>query len=305
MAFVKLHRAILDSTVWMDRDVRDVFITSLLMADPRELKVRTPTIKIASLHLDEFIVPPGWYGFVRAASTGIIHRTQIARKKGMAALEVLASPDFESKSKEHDGRRMVRIDGGFIILNYFKFRERDETAAERMRRFRCKQQPVTPVTASHAVTTANVTQAEAEAEAEAERDRSEGAKRKLTGHLLCQAFSAIRAKQVGGIEWHSVRVAGGTAADMADLINRTGARADVEPTIALLFERAKAGKAGDKSAEIVRSGSFAFGAWCSQWTELREELHRKTPVRQVDVRSVEATDAKINELRAIQKAMYG
>ena len=68
---------------------------------------------------------------------------------------------------------MVRIDGGFIVLNYQAYRERDYTAAKRQRRFRQRHKndaknrnAVTPVTrnASNAVTSRNVTQAEAEVE---------------------------------------------------------------------------------------------------------------------------------------------
>lgn len=79
--------------------------------------------------------------------------------------------------------------------------------------------------------------------------------------------------------WQNVKVAGGVATTMAEAINaEPGARADVEPSIALLFAWAKAGKAGNQSAEILRSPSFAFGAWMSKWTELREELHGRAPV---------------------------
>ena len=126
----------------------------------------------------------------------------------------------------------------------------------------------------------------------------------LTGYSLCQLFARIRSEALGGIPWQSVRVVGGTATDMAEAINADpAARADVEPTIRLLFKLAKDGKAGDKSAEIVRSGSFAFGAWCSKWTELREALHRKTPTAERDLTA--ATDAKASEYREMQKAMYG
>ena len=38
MAFVKLDTGILDSTLWMEKDQRDVFLTALLMALPHEFK---------------------------------------------------------------------------------------------------------------------------------------------------------------------------------------------------------------------------------------------------------------------------
>lgn len=78
--------------------------------------------------------------------------------------------------------------------------------------------------------------------------------------------------------WQSVRVEGGAASTMADTLNEIpDSSADVIPTMELLFDRAKTGKAGNRSADILREPSFAFGAWLSQWTSLREELHGLAP----------------------------
>lgn len=91
-------------------------------------------------------------------------------------------------------------------------------------------------------------------------------------------FGKVRAEMVGGFPWQSVRVARGSAADMAEAINEEpGARADIVPTMELLIRKAQAGKAGDKSADIISQPSFGFCAWLSQWTALREELHGKSP----------------------------
>ena len=138
MPFVKLDSGILDSTLWIERECREIFITALLMAEPREIIVETPTIKTDSLELDGFSVPPGWYGFVEAAGPGILRRALVDEAIGMTALARLASPDQQSRSREYEGRRMVRVAGGYVILNYMKYRERDYTAAERMKRYREK-----------------------------------------------------------------------------------------------------------------------------------------------------------------------
>lgn len=168
MAFVKLKKSILNSTVWMDRDVRDVWITALLMADLHEVRAPLPTIKVSSLHKDPFVVPAGWYGFVPAASTGIIRMAGMDTKAGMKALQVLASPDPESRTPDHGGRRLVRVDGGFIVLTYDKHRQRDETAAERMRRYRDR---LGGVTASQRVTDRNVTHLESDQDQELDPDQ--------------------------------------------------------------------------------------------------------------------------------------
>ncbi len=137
MPFVKLDCGILNSTLWIERECRELFITALLMAEPRELP---PMPQIAVRTLDEtgWIVPPGWYGFVEAAGSGIIRRAIIDDEVGICALEKLCAPDHQSRSQEYEVRRMARIDGGYVILNYMKYRDRDYTAAARQRKYREK-----------------------------------------------------------------------------------------------------------------------------------------------------------------------
>ena len=130
MAFVKLDTGILNSTLWIERDQREIFITALLMAEPREFDSPLQQIKIGDLEFTGFEAPPGWYGFVPAASFGIINRAGVDRELGMEALRKLGEPEAESRSKEFGGRRMIRVNGGFVILNYMKYRDIDHTAAE-------------------------------------------------------------------------------------------------------------------------------------------------------------------------------
>jgi hypothetical protein len=183
MPFVKLDTRILNSTLWFERDARELFITALLMAEPRETQEPLPQLKVDAIKYTGFTVPPGWYGFVAAAGIGIIRQSGMDRKPGMKALADLGNPDIESRSKDFDGRRLVRVDGGFIVLNYMKHRERDATVAERMRRYRARQKElqgndvtlprnVTPTGQKVAPAIRNITQAEAEAEAEADKSRA-------------------------------------------------------------------------------------------------------------------------------------
>ena len=182
MPFVKIDCGILDSTIWFDREAREVFITALLMAEPYEL--REPVVQLAVRSLDPtgWQIPHGWYGLVRASGPGIVHRAMIDPEAGLAALERLGQPEETSRSKDFDGRRLVRISGGWIVLNYQRYRERDYSAAERQRRYRSRQKPSRDVTRDDVTVTPNgrdgvtvfdnvtrkVTQAEAEVEAEAE-----------------------------------------------------------------------------------------------------------------------------------------
>jgi len=155
MAFVKLDCGILDSTIWLDREAREVFVTALLMALPIEVTEPMKALEIGSTTESGFIVPAGWYGFVRAAGPGIVNRSGVPMQPGMEALKRLSSPEGESRTPDHEGRRMVRVDGGFIILNFDKYREKDHTSAERSRRYRERK-----LKERHAVTTRSVTQAE-------------------------------------------------------------------------------------------------------------------------------------------------
>lgn len=99
---------------------------------------------------------------------------------------------------------------------------------------------------------------------------------------LPRLFGAARSAEVSGLPWQSVNAAE-RAGKMALAIGPdAAARADVTPTMRLLFRKAKAGRCGSKSNEILRSPSFAFGVWCSDFTALREELHKLTPRSDAD-----------------------
>lgn len=139
MAFVKLDCGILNSTLWVEREARDIFITALLMAIPYELKTPMAQLKIGELAETGFVVPVGWYGFVQAAGPGIVRMAMSEPEPGMRALARLGSVDVESRSSDFEGRRLVRVDGGFIVLNFMKYRDKDNTTAVRSARYRARQ----------------------------------------------------------------------------------------------------------------------------------------------------------------------
>ena len=158
MAFVKLDCGILDSTVWTDRDRREVFITALLMAKPREYAEPIEQYSVDKNELTGFIAPPGWYGFVEAAGQGIVRRALVEQASGMIALEALGEADPESRSPRFDGRRLIRVVGGYLILNFMDYRDRDHTTAERARRYRARKRgDIPPVNDSPAASMESVT----------------------------------------------------------------------------------------------------------------------------------------------------
>jgi hypothetical protein len=181
--FVKLDCGILHSTLWVERGHRDVFLTALLMASPKEFK--TPQRQLAADSIAEtgFEVPPGWYGFVAASGPGIVRMALLDQAEGLQALHKLGEPDPESRSSDYEGRRMIRINGGYLILNFMRYRDHDSNAAARMKllRDRRKTGPKRDGERSErsgerddssGAFARTVTEAEAEAEAEAERARS-------------------------------------------------------------------------------------------------------------------------------------
>jgi hypothetical protein len=173
--FVKVDCGIVNSSLWIERDQRSLFLTALFMAEPFQLKRRTAQLHVRSLDPTGWMVPPGWYGIIHAAGSGIIRRDGCDEEVGYHALEALGAADPESRSHEYEGRRLVRIDGGYLVLNYFLYRDRDYTSAARAKRYRDKKKRERSSddasrrddTASHR----NVTQAEAYTEAEAKGGR--------------------------------------------------------------------------------------------------------------------------------------
>lgn len=168
--FVKLDSGILESTLWGKKDARDLFITALLMAIPHEVTEPMEAMNITDMKPLGFTVPPGWYGFVAAAGVGIVRRCGLEHERGMRALEELASPEPDSRSPDYEGRRMVRVDGGFIVLNFVKYRDKDHTAGERMRRWRARNAASRPERdVTRIVTQAEVRGQRSEADSEVQK----------------------------------------------------------------------------------------------------------------------------------------
>ncbi|MCP4544765.1 MAG: hypothetical protein GY832_47305 [Chloroflexi bacterium] len=125
----------LDSTIWdTSKDVRILWVTILLMSDKN--------------------------GLVEASIPGLAHRSRLTLEETCDAIETLLTPDEYSRSKDHDGRRIVAVDGGWQIINHLKYRDKmskddqREKAAERQKRFRdrnvTRNAPSRPVTQSNA-----------------------------------------------------------------------------------------------------------------------------------------------------------
>ena len=124
--YTKLFGSILESTIWQEAaHIRLVWITMLALVD------RT--------------------GVVNASVPGLAHRAGVSLKEVEEALEKFMEPDPYSRSSENEGRRIERVDGGWLILNYAKYRakysEEDRREYKRVKQaeYRARKGPSTAI----------------------------------------------------------------------------------------------------------------------------------------------------------------
>ena len=170
--YVKLFGSILDSSIWAeDASTRLVWITMLAMANKD--------------------------GFVASSITGLARRANVPLKDTRKALQILASPDDDSGSPEYDGRRIEAGEGGWILLNYQKYREiqtqnqRDDARRQRLHYQRTKCE------------TSQTSRTEAEANANAEVEQQHLAKMDLVptrDRPIVAKSVAESLKQIGQLE---------------------------------------------------------------------------------------------------------
>ncbi len=201
MPFVKLDCGLPNSTLWQDTDGTIIFISALCMAEPREFEESVAQIMTRSLELTGWAAPAGWYGFVPAAGAGIARTAGMELERGLAALERLAAPDAQSRSQEHDGRRLIRVNGGFLVLNFQRYRDRDYTTAERSKRYRERHSSRRDVTAQHR----DITQAEYRSRVQ-RTEALESEEREKSAIARTESFSAERPMSWQGYTAESYKI---------------------------------------------------------------------------------------------------
>lgn len=104
--FTKLFSTILTSSIWSEDDkTRILWITLLALADAD--------------------------GVVQAAIPGLAAMARMSLEDAERCIIKLESPDKYSRSEEFDGKRIEKIDGGWVILNYGKYRDRAKAEEKR------------------------------------------------------------------------------------------------------------------------------------------------------------------------------
>ena len=158
MSYTKLFSSIVTSTIWTE--------------DAKTCKVWVTMLAIANKH-----------GEVQASIPGLAQIAGLPLDDTEAAIEKFLSPDKYSRTPDDQGRRIEKIEGGWLLLNHAKYRamaskdEEKASSAKRQSAFRDRQKrnaSVTPsngsVTVTNDAVTGNRDIAEAEAKAEAEAE---------------------------------------------------------------------------------------------------------------------------------------
>ena len=95
--YTKLFSSIVTSTVWREgKETKIMWVTMLALADKD--------------------------GVVEGSIPGLADMARLTVDEARAAIEILSAPDPDSRSKEAEGKRLVPIDGGWLLVNHAKYR---------------------------------------------------------------------------------------------------------------------------------------------------------------------------------------
>lgn len=152
--YTKLFSSILASTIWREPNhVRLVWITLLAMADKD--------------------------GVCEASIPGLADLARVPIGECEDALRRLSSEDTYSRTSDHDGRRIEPIDGGWLLLNHAKYREkmsveeRREYLRVKKAESRARQQSVNNCQQSSTESTHTEAEASTESDAKAKEQKAE------------------------------------------------------------------------------------------------------------------------------------
>ncbi len=235
--FVKIYGSILGSSVWGESlATRIVWITMLAMSDRN--------------------------GLVQASCDGVARYANISEKSANEAISVLSSPDSRSKSKKFEGRRIKKVEGGYQILNYKRYRKlqtrKQKADAERQRRHRVTKRDVT-VTSHNVTPPSRPVAPKAKAKAEAKAETTTTKTTTPDSHESDTAKPVSRSWVDEGVRWWVDTVGGITharfGAGLSDAVTRHGWEkvfAALKCYVSDAVQRGKPARVEWCAAEIVR-----------------------------------------------------
>lgn len=174
--FTKLKPSIIHSTIWREENhVRILWITMLAMSNGK--------------------------GEVMGSIPGLADAARISIGECKEGLEHLMSPDPYSRTKEHEGRRISDMDGGWKILNYEKHREPKST--DRVKAWRDKRRNETVATVSNGFQHGETDETASEADTEAKNKIKEKQKtaRELAFVQFYEAYPNKKSRQKASDTW--------------------------------------------------------------------------------------------------------
>ena len=149
---VRLTDKFLRSSFWLDKESRDMWIMWLaaaLAAKPYEVVGDgMEQLEVSSMKFTGWVVPAGRYGFASVAGPwlvcyglGVRREDTAGMEAGYKLLERLCSPNpgYGGEFVKYDGRRLARVDGGYLVLDYTDYVSSAMTNAERVKRCREKK----------------------------------------------------------------------------------------------------------------------------------------------------------------------
>lgn len=146
MSYTKLFSTITESSLWSScKETRLLFVSMLARANA--------------------------VGFVEASIPGLARMANLTRKETEKALRELMAPDRDDKSGNNEGRRLIKMGGGWGIVNYEIYRNRRDEEERRayMREYMAQYRKKSPVNSSKP-SKPQLAQAEAAPEGEAKAE---------------------------------------------------------------------------------------------------------------------------------------
>lgn len=108
--YTPIFRDLLTSSLWASATpaTRCVWLALLLLADPE--------------------------GYVPASIPGLARAANVSDEEARVAVDVLEARDPDSRTADHDGRRIAKVPRGWLILNFVEWRERAVHESEKARK---------------------------------------------------------------------------------------------------------------------------------------------------------------------------
>lgn len=174
MSYTKLFNTMILSTIWTAPDhVRIVWVTLLALAD-----------------MD---------GVVHASVPGLAKAASVDVESCREAIQHLSEPDPDSRTKEHEGRRIIEVDGGWWLVNYEKYRrmmsKEDQREKNRIRQERWRDRRRNgPVTDCHA---SNDTQKQTQKQTQTQKQKQKQKQKQGSPPIVPPKGDSVRKKRKG------------------------------------------------------------------------------------------------------------